>query len=183
MGSLLVKSFQEHHVLYVHFLSCINQIVLHQFYLHVINERSAMILILDFHRGMNIDFWFWGLCTVWEVSLPTAFWKPPSDSRPVKMGPTAVSETSSVNSPLTPCTNRKNQKWACRIAAWERRNLCDEKVRLYSQLNIVDSLISCKNGGREFTLLLLCIACLLFGPKLQMSIEHWIWQEEIEIPQ
>ena len=32
------------------------------------------------------------------------------DSRPVKMGPTAVSETSSVNSPRTPCRNPKTKK-------------------------------------------------------------------------
>jgi hypothetical protein len=25
------------------------------------------ILILDFHRGMNIDFWFWEYCTVFNV--------------------------------------------------------------------------------------------------------------------
>jgi hypothetical protein len=43
-------------------------------------------LIPDFHREMNIVFWFWCFCTMCEVYLLTTFRKP-----------TVVSEMSSVN--------------------------------------------------------------------------------------
>ena len=43
-----------------------------------------------------IYFWFWDFCTV-------------CDLRSVKMGPTAVSETSSANSRRTPCKNLQTQ--------------------------------------------------------------------------
>jgi hypothetical protein len=33
-------------------------------------------LVLDFHRGMNTDFWCWGFCTVCRVSLLTTFREP-----------------------------------------------------------------------------------------------------------
>jgi hypothetical protein len=33
-------------------------------------------LILDFHRGVNTDFWFYGFCTVCEVNFPTTFRDP-----------------------------------------------------------------------------------------------------------
>jgi hypothetical protein len=36
-------------------------------------EHDMMFLILNFHRGMNIDFWFWGFCMVCEVNFPTTF--------------------------------------------------------------------------------------------------------------
>jgi hypothetical protein len=33
-------------------------------------------LILDFHRGININFWFWGSCTVCEVNFLMTFREP-----------------------------------------------------------------------------------------------------------
>jgi hypothetical protein len=57
------------------------------------------------------DFWLWGFCMVCKVNLLTNQNKYSySDSRPVKMGPTAVSKTSSVNSHRTPCINPKTKK-------------------------------------------------------------------------
>jgi hypothetical protein len=35
----------------------------------------SLLLILDFHRGINIVFWFWGFCMVCEVNLLMTFWK------------------------------------------------------------------------------------------------------------
>jgi hypothetical protein len=29
-----------------------------------LQQKYFKNLILDFHHGMNTDFWFWGLCTV-----------------------------------------------------------------------------------------------------------------------
>ena len=40
------------------------------------------VLILDFHSGMNTDFWFWEFCTVYKVnfltSLRESLWVPSS---------------------------------------------------------------------------------------------------------
>jgi hypothetical protein len=57
----------------------------------LVKRPVIVILILDFHCGMNNGFWFWGFCRVCKVNLPTTFWEP-----------TAVPETSSVNLPCTP---------------------------------------------------------------------------------
>jgi hypothetical protein len=34
------------------------------------------VLILDFHREMNTDFWFWGFCTVCKVNFLATFREP-----------------------------------------------------------------------------------------------------------
>jgi hypothetical protein len=66
------------------------------------------VWILDFHRGMNTDFWCWGLCTVCEVNLPTTFREPLWV--PLKMGLTAAPETSSRNLPHTHSTKSPKPK-------------------------------------------------------------------------
>jgi hypothetical protein len=69
-------------------------------------------LILDFHHEVNVVFWFWGFCTVYELWAAAAhfFRYLHSYSWPVKMGSTMVFETSSVNSPRTPYKNRRTKK-------------------------------------------------------------------------
>jgi hypothetical protein len=84
-------------------------------------------VILDFHRGTNTDFWFWGFCTHWPLlhttdsTLPTStplLYKAAcyfvahlrSDSWAVKTGPTAAPETSSGNFTLHIVQNPQNQK-------------------------------------------------------------------------
>jgi hypothetical protein len=49
---------------------------IHSHVQRVQTKEEALILILDFQRGMNIDSWFWGFCTVSEVNFPTTFRKP-----------------------------------------------------------------------------------------------------------
>ena len=84
-----------------------------------LNDNSfPLILILDFHCGTNIVFFlvFGFLHGVGGDFTDDVSGNAVSpifighDSWLVKMGPTAVSETSSVNSPRTPCKNPKTKK-------------------------------------------------------------------------
>jgi hypothetical protein len=55
-------------------------------------------LILEFHLRMNIDFWFWGFCTVCEINFPKTFRGPMWVPKPVllfffKEGPKIVRNT------------------------------------------------------------------------------------------
>jgi hypothetical protein len=44
--------------------------------LGVVDWQYIRFLILDFHRRMNTDFWFWGFCTVCKVYFLTSFLDP-----------------------------------------------------------------------------------------------------------
>jgi hypothetical protein len=84
-----------------------------------LNDNSfPLILILDFHCGTNIVFFLdlgflHGVRGDFTDDVSGTAVSPifiGHDSWLVKMGPTAVSETSSVNSPRTPCKNPKTKK-------------------------------------------------------------------------
>jgi hypothetical protein len=40
------------------------------------SRKFCKASILDFHRGMNTDFWFWGFCTVCKINFLMAFREP-----------------------------------------------------------------------------------------------------------
>ena len=77
------------------------------------------------------------------------------NSWPVKMGPTAVSETSSVNSFRTPCRNSKTKahQWSFWInikkslLKTEKCGLLEYTFQVQAALRIVQSLHTCSTGG------------------------------------
>ena len=120
-------------------------------------------------------FWVWGFCTVCEVNLWTTFRKHLWVSSSlvtnrnknknmnsytywwtVKMGPTAVSETSSVNLPRTTCINSKVKKtalysrWKCKI----------ENLFSWKFWNSLDN----KEEERRIKDIMACVSCFDFDP-------------------